>query len=104
MKSRVFGSDRVGFAYNTMALEDLLKEELGETTRLSDVTFPRYGQYSGRNKFKDYRIIIINVFISIRVLISAVNKKTTPPTLHFFNNCFDNEFSNGKCLSQFCIS
>jgi len=32
-----------------------------------------------------------------RVLVAAVNKKTAPPQLHFFNNCFDDEFSNREC-------
>ena len=31
-----------------------------------------------------------------RVLIAAVNKSTINPELHFFNNCFGNEFSEGK--------
>ena len=33
-----------------------------------------------------------------RVLIAAVNKEETPLQLHFFNNCFDNAFSNGQCM------
>ncbi len=28
-----------------------------------------------------------------RVIITAVYKKTTMPELHFFNNCFQDEFS-----------
>ena len=44
-----------------------------------------------------------------RVLVSAVNKKTSLPELHFFNNCFGDEFSNGELLFitlmqfNFCI-
>lgn len=42
MKDRVFGSDRFGFAYNTEALEKLLKEEFGTSMRLGSVTTPKY--------------------------------------------------------------
>ena len=35
-----------------------------------------------------------------RVLITAVEKKTTQPKLHFFNNCFGDELSTRK----FCVS
>ena len=38
----MFSSDRVGLAYNTEALEKLLKEELGEDMTMSDVKFPKY--------------------------------------------------------------
>lgn len=41
MKDQVFGTDRFGFAYNTAALEKLLKEEFGTSMRLGDVTTPR---------------------------------------------------------------
>ena len=41
MKDKVFGSDRLGFAYNTDALEKLLKQEFGTSMKLSDVNFPR---------------------------------------------------------------
>ena len=34
--------------------------------------------------------------LPLRVLIGAVCKKTTDPQLHFFNNCFDDEFSTRK--------
>lgn len=68
MKDRVFGSDRFGFAYNTEALENLLKEEFGTSMRLGSVTTPK-------------------------VIVTAVYKKTTMPELHFFNNCFHDEFS-----------
>ena len=42
MKDKVFGSDRFGFAYNTEALEKLLKDEFGSSMKLSDVDFPKY--------------------------------------------------------------
>lgn len=32
-------------------------------------------------------------FITCRVIVTAVYKKTTMPELHFFNNCFHDEFS-----------
>ena len=35
-----------------------------------------------------------------RVLIAAVNKQTTTPMLHFFNNCFSDEFSERKLMMQ----
>ncbi len=41
MKDKVFGTVRFGVAYNTEALEQLLKDELGSSTRLSDVEFPK---------------------------------------------------------------
>ena len=33
-----------------------------------------------------------------RVLISAVNKATTKPKLHFFNNCFGDEYMDRKSI------
>ena len=42
MKDKVFGSVRFGVAYNTEALEQILKDELGSDTKLSDVEFPKY--------------------------------------------------------------
>ena len=41
MKTSVFGSDRAGVAYDTVALEELLREELGESTRMGSIKFPR---------------------------------------------------------------
>jgi len=55
-------------AYNTVALERILKKELGEMC-MSEVKYPR-------------------------VLIPAVKKDFINLKLHFFNNCFDDEFSN----------
>jgi len=72
MREEVFSSPRAGFAFNTRALERMLQEELGSEIRMGDVKRPK-------------------------VLVAAVNKKTAPPQLHFFNNCFDDEFSNRKC-------
>jgi len=42
LKDEVFSNDRIGFAYNTEALEKLLKEELGMDMTMNDVKFPRY--------------------------------------------------------------
>lgn len=41
MKEKVFGSDRFGFAYNTEALEQILKQEFGTTMTLTDIEFPK---------------------------------------------------------------
>ena len=41
LKDKVFARDRMGFAYNTDALESILKEELGEDMVMSDCHFPR---------------------------------------------------------------
>lgn len=38
----MFGSDRFGFAYNTEALEQLLKQEFGTSMKLGDIDFPKY--------------------------------------------------------------
>ena len=35
-----------------------------------------------------------------RVLVPAVNKKTLHLKIHFFNNCFDNEFSEGWLINH----
>ena len=49
IKDRVFGSDRFGFAYNTEALEHLLKDEFGTSMRMDSVTTPKYA--IGMNEF-----------------------------------------------------
>ena len=67
LRHEVFSHSRGGFGYNTEALEKIFKESFG-TTLMSDVQHPK-------------------------VLIGAVYKKTTNLQLHFFNNCFDDEFS-----------
>ena len=41
MKDRVFGTDRLGFAYNTQALEQLLISEFGTTMIMTDIEFPK---------------------------------------------------------------
>ena len=40
MKDKVFKNDRLGFAYNTEALENILQEEFGEV-KMNDVEFPK---------------------------------------------------------------
>ena len=42
LKDHVFAHERLGFAYNTAALEKILKEEFGTEMIMSDVTFPKY--------------------------------------------------------------
>jgi hypothetical protein len=68
MKSEVFTGGSYGF--NTAALERLLKE-----------TFP------------PHMTMDCPVAHSTKVLVAAVYKKTAPPQLHFFNNCFGDKFS-----------
>ena len=41
LKDEVFGKSRKSVAYNTEALERILKKELGDQ-RMSDVKYPRY--------------------------------------------------------------
>ena len=40
-KEDVFSTDRLGFAYNTEALEKILKDIFGTEARMSSVKFPR---------------------------------------------------------------
>ena len=99
MKDRVFGTDRFGFAYNTEALEKLLKEEFGTSMRLDSVVTPRCVNCVGL-----YDCGILWVLFSCRVIVTAVYKKTTMPELHFFNNCFHDEFSTRELLVLFSAS
>lgn len=41
LKEEVFSKGRVGFCYDSLRLEQLLKDELGTETRLGDVTHPK---------------------------------------------------------------
>lgn len=68
LKEEVFSKGRVGFSYDTVRLEELLKECLGTELRMGDVKHPR-------------------------VLVTAVDKSNIPLKLNFFNNCFDDDFS-----------
>ena len=43
-------------------------------------------------------MLLILIFINVRVIVFAVNKATTDLKLHAFNNCFDDEFSQGEGL------
>ena len=40
MKDEIFGNARAGMAYNTEALEKILKDEMGEVS-MNDVQYPR---------------------------------------------------------------
>lgn len=43
MKDEIFAKGLIpGTGYDTIALEKILQEELGENTRMSDVRYPRY--------------------------------------------------------------
>ena len=42
MKEEVFSKGRVGFCYDTVRLEELLKESLGTDVHMGDVTHPKY--------------------------------------------------------------
>lgn len=80
LKEQIFASPRFGFAYNTEALESLLKETLGSEIRMCDVKEPKLA----------YCDFYMNYCYSThRVLVAAVYKKTTKLELKFFNNCFD---------------
>lgn len=68
MKDEVFGKSFVGVSYDTDSLEKILKEEFGEEMIMNDVTYPR-------------------------VLIPAVKKEYVNLKIHFFNNCFNDEYS-----------
>ena len=37
----MFAHERLGFAFNTAALEKVLKDEFGTTIKMNDVTYPR---------------------------------------------------------------
>ncbi|XP_019852623.1 PREDICTED: 85/88 kDa calcium-independent phospholipase A2-like isoform X2 [Amphimedon queenslandica] len=69
LKEDIFSKTGFGIGYNTEALELILKENFDSNIRMSDIKEPK-------------------------VLISAVMKKTTNLNLTFFNNCFNDEFSN----------
>ena len=38
------------------------------------------------------------LFIIFSVVITAVNKASTPLQLHYFSNCFHNKYSDGEML------
>ena len=50
-----------------------------------------------------YVINVSNVMYFCRVLISAVSKATTKPKLHFFNNCFGDEYMDRKLLFSIIV-
>lgn len=41
LKEEVFSKGRVGFCYDSVRLEQLLKEELGTEMRMDDITHPK---------------------------------------------------------------
>ena len=41
LKNKIFAKARLGFAYNSSALEMILKDVLGEKTVMSDIQKPR---------------------------------------------------------------
>ena len=88
MKEDIFAKAGLGFGYNTEALENILKDIFSTEMLMSHVQEPKF-VYNSRN----YVMLLID-----RVLISAVNKKTTNLQLNFFNNCFHDEFSHRKSL------
>jgi len=100
LKDEVFGKSRASVAYNTEALERILKKELGDQ-RMSDVKYPRYIMM---HHFITWLVIVCTwneifkqfITFTFRVLIPAVRKDFINLKLHFFNNCFGDEFSNGK--------
>ena len=55
-------------AYDTNALEEILKTEMGTDLKMSDVDHPK-------------------------VLVAAVDKSTTQLKLRFFNNIFHDDYS-----------
>ena len=99
MKNRVFAKARFGVVFSAQAMEEILKEMLGDI-RMFDVQKPKYVLRSGPiYRELDTYIHSANLipYLPInRVLIAAVNKSTTNPELHFFNNCFGDEFSERK--------
>ncbi|XP_064383275.1 85/88 kDa calcium-independent phospholipase A2-like [Halichondria panicea] len=68
LKDKVFSSKKGFGGYNTKVLEELLQEVLGTEQRMCDRRHPK-------------------------VLITAVDKSNTPMNIHYFNNCFDDQFS-----------
>ena len=99
VKNRVFAKARFGVVFSAQAMEEILKEMLGDI-RMFDVQKPKYVLRSGPiYRELDTYIHSANLipYLPInRVLIAAVNKSTTNPELHFFNNCFGDEFSERK--------
>lgn len=105
MKDRIFSKSRLGFGFNTEALEEILQDYLDPDIKMTDVTHPKY-----------VTLVLFFVPLSLphtvctspsqcfsflfvhRVLISAVNKATTNLELHFFNNCFGDEYMDCESL------
>jgi calcium-independent phospholipase A2 len=69
LKEEIFAKSGFGIGYNTEALEKILKSSFDSKMKMSDIKEPK-------------------------VLISAVLKKTTNLQLCFFNNCFNDEYSD----------
>lgn len=67
MKDEIFSHPRGGVTFDTDALEKILKEELTDYKCMDDESYPR-------------------------VLIPAVKKEHINLKVHFFNNCFQDEF------------
>lgn len=96
MKDEVFGKS-VGFSYDTDALERILKEELGEDICMNDVTYPRYKTlFVCLSRTYTNMTVHMCAYACNRVLIPAVKKEFINLKLHFFNNCFNDEYSTRK--------
>ena len=46
MKDRIFSKPRIGFGFNTEVLEEILQECLDPDVNMTDVTHPKYIDFS----------------------------------------------------------
>lgn len=84
MKEQVFKGSR---PYESAPLEDFLKMEFGEDTKMTDVQYPRYSIVVSLSVCRNPRILFTLIFsFSYRVMVTSVLADRHPGELHFFRN------------------
>ena len=106
---KLWFSHRLGLAFNTAQLENDAKASFGDKL-INSVTFPRlfYVQsllstYIQTSAFLMKQSCLCISTNDCRLLIPAVDKSCTPLKLCFFNNCFDDEFSNRTYMYNYAL-
>lgn len=77
-----------GFGADSAKMDVLLKRTFKEA-RMCDILEPRYAPPPMRSS-----LYWLNL---VRVLVTAVNAENTDLTLVYFNNCFGDSYSEGRC-------
>ena len=106
LKDEIFSKSSIG-GYNTKALEELLKKELGCDMKMSDITYPKYvsciriiiNVHVGMFSWSYHSLSVMTflfAFCFSRVFVAAVNKSHLPLKLQWFNNCLGDEYSRCK--------